>query len=380
MFAGAVSLFLVNVIAKKTFDSEGYASFVIYLLVISLLSTLSMLGFENVLLKDVIVDRGTPIVSIGYIKYALAMTLVSLFLYLITIRGIYNFSYHVTVSHLLYLISFSACTFLSTLLRLRENFVEASLMVNLWKILLFILFFLVGVGGLDFSESLYFIPSIVLVVISFFCFFYYRGKFKVEIFGSLNFRNVGFMHVGFLLGLLYFSGLNSYDKFILEKQLKASDFAEYAYFLSIMLYPINIVAAFVGYKELVDVKKGGFTELGRSLSTIVLKTFIYFSLYSVFIYSISDYLAMRFYLDLWFLILLFVLIRMPYSLLSAVIGVKSDSYFLVVVNFIFISALVLFALVVYFAKSFYVAVSLVTISYLVRNVVYYHKAKILLRG
>lgn len=380
MLGSSFFTFLTIVLIKNTSGPEVYSFFALLQLYIGYLFTAGYLSSDSVLIRYTIIDDRVIKFQVSVLKQLLTSWLFAAMI--LPLVGFFVLS-NDYINYLILLSLFFVVTALyavSIIERLSSRITSSQVALNLWKIIVFLGFVVVWYFEIQLDELL-----VQLVVLSglFLSLIIstakYGGSVKKEtsvIESNIDDSNIYRLQYAYLVSIVFFAILGSFDRVLLQFSMDVSLYSEYLYFVTLMVFPIGIIANYVGYKELIDIKKGKDIDLNRSVSYAVMVSVSLYLVYSAFIYSFRDILNVEFDFFIWLAVFLIVLFKMPYSYLSAIIGAKGNSKDLIPVNHLCLILIICACVIVYYSGDVYVAIYSVTFVWFVRAYLFYLKSKL----
>lgn len=377
MLIVSFSIFLINVIAKNNLSNEVYSWFVIYFIYIGYVSSLGFSSSDNVFLRYVVIDNSTIIVESSLLYFMLGsffiagITLYFFGFYIIGDYGIKNLVYYVIP---FILISF--LFFLSIIERLGERYVTAQFIQNGWKVIFLFIFGALIVSGYEISN---YNIAICLVLSVFLLFIYSMSKKKCKWIKStkksLKIHEIFFTQIAYLLSSVFFLIMESMDRLVLKDKMDALQFSEYAYLIILFLYPVNIISNYIGYRELIQIKKGKEIKLIASVIKLTIMAVFFYLCYTFVLFLLNPLLQFQFDFAIWIAILIIVAIKMPYSLLSALLGGKAESKDLLKLNIVNLLFLMFFITLISYYPNKYLAIYSISFLWFLRYILFYLTAK-----
>jgi len=323
----SLSFFLSNILLKDLLSDVQYGLYSIIVTYIALLSLFGLFGCDQVLLRTSTIDKKVLVVDYRVICIMLPISLgVSLFsTYIICMYYDLNVSYFS-----LFLLSFSAILIKLSYQtsRMLSMFTFSQLTLNLWKIgLLFFIFFGVCINtDITLHVIILCLLTFCLLSLASFIPLFARIKLKRLDYPSSYLLKLG---SGFFIAMMSVSLLSFLDRFIIEQKFGLEKMGDYFFFVNLYLYPFILVSTYIGFKELVAFKK----EFDMFLFKKRLIRIIIFSILSGSIYFIITLVLERIgvydfrisaHIKLIFALMIFGVIKIISSLLSAAMGARAD--------------------------------------------------------
>lgn len=379
MLGAAFCMFAINVIGKNNLSPEAYSQMAMDLIFLGYLGTLSFLGADSVFIRKSKVDAVGKIqcsrelfVSMGVSCIAAWVVFPILGVSFIDLGGASISSVWKYI-----LLSFLVPFFMivSTMLRLCGDFIAAQIILNLWKpIFLCALLYCVlfneiqsEIGGLIIAAL--FIGAVVACGL-----FYKRVDIEVDR-CSDSLKGMFQLQYSYLLSFVFFAALGSVDRVVLSGSVEPAQFAEYIYMVVILVFPINMISNYFGYKELVRVKQGYVLEAFEKSTKLIPLALCLYLVYSLLIYFLKDLIGLELNFYVWVSALVIVVCKMPYSMFSAIMGGVGNSTDINNANYISLISLAIGALLIYLLADLQYSLLVVAGLWIIRVFLYYEKSK-----
>ncbi|WP_434926544.1 hypothetical protein [Shewanella sp. HL-SH2] len=368
---------MTNVVLKNYTSPEVYSSFVIVQIFIGYVFTLGFLGADSVLLRFSTLVRNKIEVDFILLLQLLISWVLACFCFVFFVGDYIGLKYTYSIYFLIFII-ISLVFLCSIITRLKSEFFISQFYLNSWKIAFFLLvliaFFIDSYIGVD--------ALVNYVVISFSVSLLFCLKDVFRLFTdvlvipneSSSFKNIVFQY-SFFMSFVFFAVLGSFDRVFLEGILTDKEFSEYAYLITLLIFPLGIISNYIGYKELVSFKAGKEINLVDSLRRIVLFSSILYVFYSVILYSVKDLISLDFDFKVFFAAFIIAICKVPYSLLSSIMGAKSSSNDILKINHMSLGLLSVVCVVNLFFKNVYFCIYSISFVWMVRTYLYYLKSK-----
>lgn len=263
MAFGSLSVFMANIFFKDMMAEETYYKYSILVIFISLMNSFGLLGLEQVFVRLTKIKQNKLFISIKNIKMIGVFTLLNAVLCSFVLKDRYQI-----VENLLLLIVLSilvlALMFFYNLLRLHSKFVLAQLATNAWKLALGLILGLQLLFSIEFTfNQLLLFLVFILVIVFILCIKYIRKiQFVVEELYDL--KEILKLSFQFFISLLSLSFIAQSDKLIVDEFFSQEDFVNYFYLANLFLFPFSFIQAYIGFKEIVVMKKDGQYDLLRA--------------------------------------------------------------------------------------------------------------------
>ena len=357
MIFASGSIFFSNILLKQFLSSNQYFEYSLSITIFSLLTSFGALGFEQVFLRlSVINDKEISFdwkILILTIISSISASSVSAFY----LNGNLNSTYP-----LLFFLSLGIITLmlLYNTFRIVSYFLVSQLISNSWKFILLFFTLAIFMGYNIFSSFLICITVIVWMIII--CSIFISKRFiKINLNSEYSFRYVFLFGLIFFISLLSISFLSLGDRLIIESYFNKGDFNNYFYLGSIYLFPFSLLQSYVGFKELVKFKTIK-VNLKNSVNRLMIYSFLLTLLLLIASFFLTElgFLEINFKKDIVLILALITIgnIKMPYSLYSSIIGVRSSFTEIKFMNFYFIGISIL---IIFTIKFFYWNIKIIPI-------------------
>jgi len=376
MLSSSFCTFLSVYLIKNMATDGIFSLFVLLQIYIGYSVTLGALGSDNVILRYVKIDGFVLTISKTLMWSYIRSYLLSFILFMVIGRFMFE-NFDVDNYYLLLIFVFGAALHsLSMWFRLVGNYTKSQIVLNGWKLVFLSIIFLSFYNGISIEKNF----IVVGVLISMFLFIVYAlnafRNIKINIVSKIT-QNEGRyfkLQLTFVISLLFFAILGSYDRVALKDHLTVNEFAEYSYLVTLLLFPIGIIANYIGFKELIEIKKGKSINLTRKSTQAALCAVIIFLIYTCFLYMSNDYLKIKFDFFIWVAVLIIVLCKVPYSFSSAILGAKGEAKDLNIINALSLVAILASCYFTWLYGNVYFAIYSVSIIWVARSLVFYKKA------
>jgi len=328
---GALSIFLTNIILKKVLSPVAYGEYSIYITFFQLVSSFGLLGFEQVFLrisevkeKGVIQTDKTLIVVLFTIWILFSAVGSYLFQkYFSEIDLSYGYFLLGTLSIAFFMFSYNA-------FRLNSSFVTSQLTLNLWKFLIIFLAIFFLWKRIDNIALFIKILTYGVVIVCIAQFYHLLKKLKFNFRKNLSFKSLNLFALHFFISLLTLTFIGYSDRFIVKSEFGSEALGEYFFLATIFFFPYALIQGYVGFKELVAFKeKGSLKGLNKKLFQINVLGIVMGVLIVLFSMMINAFDALPFIniQENKLLVLFFILtgiVKLNYSLLSALLGARGE--------------------------------------------------------
>lgn len=343
---GAFSSFVITLIWKSNL-SDSFNSYTLLATFISICVSFGLLGMDQVFVRLSKLEDGKNLISrdiiyaIIFSNFLFAFIISSIFFYY------YNFNF---LSLFLIAVSLNCILFSFNCLRLRYKFIESQIIYNSHKIILFIILLFILNKEFEFSDVLA-IFSIALLLISIVILFFFK-KWVQVVNTSMPFKG---LWLAFLLniGILTFIGYG--DRLLVESLYGPDTMGKYFYYLTVFLFPLNLLQYYIGFKEVVRFKKGlSKNYLYRKLLQVtLLGIFVIIAIYIIILIDNQTYIEVDLKKDMPMIVFLSILgiSKLIYGLFSAILGAMGNSGDLYKINLLSLFIILLLFSIIYFFPS-----------------------------
>jgi len=378
MMSASLCSFATNIITKKYLPAETYNWLAVYLVFIGYLGLLSFFASENVFLRYCEI-KGQEISVSKKIVYQMLISWCAAIIIMPVVGDL--MSIDKSISYIFYLVPFilvSITTYLSLLNRIAGNFLVSQIMNYGWKILFFLMIALITFKFETVNNSFIAITLVTSVFItglfavySFFSTANVTVKVKDD---NLETKEILVAQYSFCLSFLYFCIHGSVDKVVLNGYFDPKTFSEYLYLVSMLLSPLNIISTYISFKELVYIKNGKQIDVNK----VALKTgfmgLVLYIIYSLVLLQLNDYLSLKFDIYIWLAVLIIVVIKVPYSILTAIMEAKGSARDLKIINHVSFIFLIFICLLIVMYKDLYITRYMISLLWVSRFIMYYSKS------
>lgn len=351
MFGVSFCSFFTNVYANHSLIDADYSWFVLFTIFLSYAASLIVLGADSVLLRYAKVIDGCIVISRNLLHAVIFSSLIGVLIFSFLAFSPYGFEVqNYEKIWFVAAIVLSSCLLLlsSVFIRLKKKYATAQFALNGWRILVFSFFsasFFIVVKTDRFIVEIFYSVSMILLA-SIFLIYSFR-HIKINVVDGKETRIELFkFQFGSVIALAYFAVLSSFDRQLLSDQVSISDFNNYAYAIMLFTYPIGIIANYIGYKEIIEIKSGARVQVLYVALRLCLVGIVFFIFYSIILYIFRNLLKVHFAIDVWLASLAITSIRMAYSIYSAKFGAvasASDMLYANVSSIFIITILLVFA-------------------------------------
>lgn len=321
MCAGSGALFFSNIATKRFLTPQDYL-FLSYLLTITtILNSFALGGMEQLIVRycthannKIEIDRSSLILiitamAISFVTFPLAITAI----FPSSLSG--PWIALLTLSFSLLLINYN-------LARVRSGFVEAQLSSGAWKFSVLLGVSLCYVGLSDSLQTTVLFGMALSGAINIYL---ARKNFSSLIIVKANGSALS-TGLAFSFSLAIMTVLGTFDRVLAEKLSGQTLFAEYIYFSMIVIYPFNMIASYVGFKEAIFFKKNFSADLVKNKAwRLFLKITVLFIIFGGCVYLTSPLTHLK---VTWLnMTLSYVLVctKCIYSIFSSIMGSRASA-------------------------------------------------------
>ncbi len=338
---GAASNFFLVLFFKKYLPTD-FNTFSLYLTYIGIITSFGFLGFDQVFLRlSGVTNKSKIQIGRDVLVWMLIVLLAAPFLIAIYFSERYENLHFIPLC--VTGVSLNIVLFAYNTFRLRKQFITSQLFNSGYKIAFFIgiliLYFILSKSSIIFLINLTSGILLVLGVMSIIFLFKYIESSSNKT-SSLTHYFFSFSTNLALLTLITYG-----ERILIANELGEDVFGKYFYYATIFLFPLNLLQQYIGFKELVNFKEkvdGIFVK--RKLKRIF---FIGVGVLSLIIIIVlidnGNLLVISLKEDFTLVVLLsiFGIIKLTYSIFSAILGAKGnfrDIYVLNLFSFLLIVA------------------------------------------
>jgi hypothetical protein len=132
--------------------------------------------------------------------------------------------------------------------------------------------------------------------------------------------------LAFSFSLAIMTVLGTFDRVLAEKLSGQTLFAEYVYFSMILIFPFNMIASYVGFREAIFFKNNFSADLiKRKAWSLFLKITILFVIFGGSVYSLSSLISLNVTWQNMALSYILVCTKCIYSIFSSVMGSRATA-------------------------------------------------------
>jgi hypothetical protein len=218
----------------------------------------------------------------------------------------------------------------------------------------------------------YLLYSCIFSLASYFI-FVSKINFKILEYSQRDLLKLAF---GFFVTLFTLSVINFADRFIIERKFGLEEIGNYFFYVNLYLYPFTFFSTYIGFKELVAFKKEfSMVVLKTKLIQAIKLSILFGAVYSILIISFDALNIYDFdfykYKVLILLLLLWGIIKVIASLLSAAIGALSDQQDLNTINIYSIILILSLGVAIFLCNTITSVVIFFILAWIIRYSIYY---------
>lgn len=380
---GAIAIFVANILLKKVFSPIDYGEYSLYITYIQLMGSFGLLGFEQVFLRISNVDEKNNIQTNKTLFIILFVVWILVGIVCAIVFKNYFSDIDIALIYIVIttlVITFSKFSY--NIFRLNSDFVTSQLVLNFWR-------FFVGIITISFLVMKWQSISVFVKYLSLFLLvfllvqiFYVINKINFKLSIEKSFGEISNYAFHFLIALLIVSLIAYGDRFFIKKHFGGALLGEYFYLLTIFLLPFSIMQGYIGFKELVAFKKEATMEilyqklLKLNLFGITMAVLIVLATLFINQFDIIAHIGLHDHKVLVIVFLLTGIVKLNYSLYSALLGAQANPKTIMKVN---IQSLIFLAITILISFSFIRTVEhvalLVFVFWLVRTLIYNYNLK-----
>lgn len=377
---GAGCFFFSNIILQSKLNGIDYGVYSLFVTYLSFIYIYGLLGFEQVLLRYSFVKSKNLITTQKINKsIILSVILFTSIGFSILFRSIY---FQSEINYLLLFIT-SLSVIISmpifSILRLNEQFSFAQLVANYWKIILIVICGLIVFFN---NYSINFIIttlSISIIIFSIIVLIYFFKTIQFQLNKDISNKTIFQSFLFFFISITSFSLITFGDRFIIEYKINIETLGIYFFLFNFLLAPFNILQNYIGFKQLVEYKKGiNFKIINRNIiQTIVLGLSLGIILFAISYvleeYEIIDFEFHNYSIEI-ILLLILGIVKLYSSIISPAFEVTTDIKMLKTFNIILIlSTLIIIAILLLINQlSITVVILTLIILWLIRSLVQHY--------
>ncbi|NHM07781.1 hypothetical protein G4D82_11160 [Flavobacterium sp. CYK-4] len=340
IMAGAGGFFLTNIILKIALSPIEFGQFSLVITYLSLMYIFGLFGFEQVFIRLSRVIEINKITTQQYqIRTAIQASLLSSVLGTVVFNALYP---EIKINFLLlFLATFSMTNLMLifTIFRLNSDFFLAQLIVNFWKVALFL------AAGIFFASKFQFpfIETVLVTVIIGFVASWYLLRRRIGFVYNQEFskKEIKVYFLQFFLSILIFSFLSFGDRFVFSELFGIEEFGNYYYLSNFFLAPFSIFQNYIGFKQIVQFKESCDRKIFDRLIFKIFSFGFVFALVLIIITAIVDQMgflnfAFHNHLISIALLLLIGITRLYYAAIAAMFEALASPKTLKMVNLNFL--------------------------------------------
>jgi len=369
--------FILNIFLKEKLSLIDYGTYSIFITYVSLLMSFGMLGFEQTLLRTTVIDNKLNIDKKIILPSIISFSCIC---FLGSYLMIANYDIRLDFFKILIL---SFCVILTkltfNLLRLKSWFVMSQIVLNFWKLTIFLVFCYYLFFDIDFNIK-YLVNYILL-------FFFISALTLIGVFKEINLiKNKNTYDLIkksglFFMTLFTVSLINFGDRFFIESRFGLEELGNYFFYINVFLFPFSLFQTYVGFKEIIVFKKEFNKEILFKKIKYLIKYSVFFSLVLFAFLYLIEYLNiydLHIKSNLNIIIPLIFLgnIKVLYSLLSSAMGATCDDSMLKNINVKSVISLAFILPCIYYL-SFNISITIIFVIalWIIRCLIWYNQLK-----
>ncbi|WP_413705340.1 hypothetical protein [Pseudomonas sp. Pseusp16] len=321
MCAGSGALFLSNLLTKRYLSPQDYLFLSYFITITTILSSFALGGMEQLIIRyckhtnnTIEIDK-TSLISIiaAMIISLIASPLITTTLLPSSLAAPWI---------LLLTLSFSLTLINYNVARVRSGFVEAQISSGMWKIAAFLGVF---VCCIKLSDNLQTALLVGMVVAGALNIYLIKKNISslVVVKGRSSTISTG---LAFSFSLAIMTVLGTFDRVLAEKLSGQTLFAEYVYFSMILIFPFNMIASYVGFREAIFFKNKFSADLiKRKAWSLFVKITILFVIFGGCVYFLSPLINLKTTWQNMTLSYFLVCTKCIYSIFSSVMGSRATA-------------------------------------------------------
>ncbi|MCK1793686.1 hypothetical protein [Pseudomonas violetae] len=321
MCAGSGVLFLSNILAKNFLSTQDYLSLSYIITITTILSSFALGGMEQLIIRFGTNDNNKITIDKTSSICIIAALITAILISPITINIIFPNSLSIVWIFLLTL-SFCLALINYNISRIKSRFIEAQISSNAWKFALFS-----GVAACILWPSNDFENTLLSLIAGAAIFNIYLSIINIKSLTiTRNQSSTLSTGLAFSFSLAIMTVLGTFDRVLAEKFSGPSLFTEYVYFSMILIYPFNMIASYIGFREAVIFKTNFSKNLIRQKAwKLLIKISFLFLLFGGCVYSLSSFINLKLTWLNMLLCYLLICTKCIYSIFSAVMGSRASA-------------------------------------------------------
>lgn len=316
MIGSSGSIFIANLIAKKSLPPELYEQFSYTITIATILSSLALLGTEQLIIR--FSQHGEKIEIPSNVIKTIAITItISALALPTTINTVLNGGISkITISSMSLAIGLSliACN----LQRLQEQFTKSQLTLGAWRAVTLATVLAITYSNLklNFEQTItilmFFISAISLAQI-----IHEAKKFKITK------PKIGIISttLAFSLSLGLMTILNGFDRVLAENTGDSKLFSDFVHLSMFLIFPFNIISSYIGLKEAIYFKKEFNKKIFiKKLLNSAFTSALAYAAIATATYTLKDTLEVKLSVETIISCLILTTIKTTYSIASSAMG------------------------------------------------------------
>ena len=369
--------FILNIFLKKELSLIDYGTYSIFITYVSLLMSFGMLGFEQTLLRTTVIDNKLNIDKKIILPIIISFSFIC---FLGSYLMIANYDVRLGFYKILIL---SFCVVLTkltfNLFRLKSWFVISQIVLNFWKLTIFLVVCYYFFFDIDFNIKYLFNYILLLFFVSALTLFWVFKE--INLIKNKNTYDLIKQSGLFFVTLFTISLINFGDRFFIESRFGLEELGNYFFYINIFLFPFSLFQTYVGFKEIIVFKKEFNKDILYKKTKYLIKYSIFFSLVLFIFLYLIEYLniydlEIKSNLNIIIPLIFLGNIKVLYSLLSSAMGAICDDSMLNNINVRSIISLVVILPCIYYL-SFNISITIIFVIALwaIRCLIWYNQLK-----
>lgn len=321
MVASSACVFFANILARRSLNADDYELFSYFITIASIVISFGLLGTEQLIIRFGKAKNG----QIELSRNASAITIVAFFISL-GLAGLFVkeiFTKDLPAGLVLATSAALSSTLITyNLWRLEGAFVKAQIVSGAWRFLSFVIVFAASLGLV---QDICIALTVALVIILL-CNILLLLRIRRRIVLSTNDGSVISTALAFSFSLGIMTIIGNLDRIIAENSGIINLFSDYVYFSMIVIFPFNMIASYLGFKEAIHFKNSFSRRvLFAKTKNVFGVVSVLFMLTTVLLIVVREAISLS--LNAWLIFGSYILVlsKCLYSLLSAAMGSLAKS-------------------------------------------------------
>jgi O-antigen/teichoic acid export membrane protein len=274
MAFGSLSVFIANLLFKEILSLEQYYNYSILIVFIALMNSFGLFGLEQVFIRITKIKEGVLEISKKNIQAIGLFTILNSFLFTWVLKSNYSFSENFILIAIMSILVISLLFFYN-FFRLNSNFVIAQVAANSWKLYLGFAVIYTSLLNVNIQfHELFLGLLIALVTTTLYC-LYLAKNIRVVFVDLIPLKEMVKLAIQFFISLLTLSFIAQSDKLIVDEFFGPEEFVNYFYLANLFLFPFSFIQSYIGFKEIVVMKKQPNYELLKASIKVLVFSVIF---------------------------------------------------------------------------------------------------------